>query len=260
MKKTFIAAAALLLVISCGPKKTTQELQQEFQTAAEQIMDQYKAEEISEDKAESAIVTLCAETIKKNPNDSVALMALQNCYYMMDDEKLSATMDELGKEFQENEFVQKVRKSIDARKNTAEGCMFTDFTVVQDENDPENSTVKFSDYVGQGKYVLVDFWASWCGPCKREIPNIAAVYDKYKGDNFDVLSVAVWDEVEDTAKAAEEHGVVWNQIVNAQRIPTDIYGIDGIPHIMLVGPDGTIVKRDLRGDDIEAAVKEALGL
>ena len=260
MKKTFIAAAALLLVISCGPKKTTQELQQEFQTAVEQIMDQYKAEEIGEEEAESALVTLCSETIKKNPDDSVALMALQESYYMMEDDELSATLETLGKAFQENESVQKMRKSIEARKNTAEGCMFTDFTIVQDENDPENTTVKFSDFVGQGKYILVDFWASWCGPCKREIPNIAAVYDKYKGDNFDVLSVAVWDKPEDTAKAAEEHGVIWNQITNAQRIPTDIYGIDGIPHIMLVGPDGTIVKRNLRGDDIEAAVKEALGL
>jgi thiol-disulfide isomerase/thioredoxin len=260
MKKTFIAAAALLLVFSCGPKKTTQELQQEFQDAMSQVFDQYKAEEITEDEADSTIRAISVATIKKNPNDSVALMALQNCYYLMEDEELSATIDNLGKAFQENEFVQKVRKSIEARKGTAEGCMFTDFTVIQDENDPENSTVKFSDYVGQGKYILVDFWASWCGPCKREIPNIAAVYNTYKGDNFDVLSVAVWDKPEDTAKAAEEHGVVWNQIINAQRIPTDAYGIDGIPHIMLVGPDGTIIKRNLRGEAIEAAVKEALGL
>ena len=136
--------------------------------------------------------------------------------------------------------------------------MFTDFTVLQDPKDPA-SAVKFSDFVGKGKYVLVDFWASWCGPCKREIPNIAAVYDKYKGDDFDVLSIAVWDKPEDTAKAAAEHGVVWSQIINAQKIPTDIYGIEGIPHIMLVGPDGIILKRDLRGADIEKAVAEALG-
>ena len=129
--------------------------------------------------------------------------------------------------------------------------MFTDFEV---------NGVKFSDYIGKGKYVLVDFWASWCGPCKREIPNIAAVYKKYAGENFDVLSVAVWDKVEDTKAAAKEHGVVWNQIVDAQRVPTDIYGIQGIPQIMLFGPDGTILKRDLRGEGIEAAVKEALGL
>ncbi len=260
MKKTFIAAAALLLVFSCGPKKTNQELQQEFQAANEQIMNQYQAEEISEDEAEQAVRTLCVNTIKEHSKDSVALTALQMAFMIMEDDELSASLDILSKTFPEDEFVQKVSKSFTARKSTAEGCMFTDFTVIQDENDPENSTVKFSDYVGQGKYILVDFWASWCGPCKREIPNIAAVYNTYKGDNFDVLSVAVWDKPEDTAKAAEEHGVVWNQIINAQRIPTDAYGIDGIPHIMLVGPDGTIIKRNLRGEAIEAAVKEALGL
>lgn len=139
------------------------------------------------------------------------------------------------------------------------GLAFTDFTVVQDENDPENSTVKFSDYVGKGKYILVDFWASWCGPCAREIPNIKAVYNKYKGKDFDVLSVAVWDKPEATKKAALQHGIVWKQIINAQQIPTDIYGIEGIPQIMLFGPDGTLLKKDLRGEYIEQAVKKALG-
>ncbi|MGN0188447.1 MAG: TlpA family protein disulfide reductase, partial [Candidatus Cryptobacteroides sp.] len=75
----------------------------------------------------------------------------------------------------------------------------------------------------------------------------------------DVLSVAVWDKPEDTKKAAAEHGVIWSQIINAQTIPTDIYGIQGIPQIMLFGPDGTILKRNLRGEGIEQAVKEALG-
>lgn len=137
---------------------------------------------------------------------------------------------------------------------TEEGNHFVDFTVVQDPENPEASTVKLSDYVGRGKYVLVDFWASWCGPCKKEIPNLKTVWEKYHGDDFDVLSIAVWDDVEKTKARAVEHGITWLQIVNGQDIPTDVYGIEGIPQIMLFGPDGIILKKDLRGSAIEAEV------
>ena len=143
--------------------------------------------------------------------------------------------------------------SVTAKIGTNEGAKFTDFTIQQVEGD-ESSKVSLSDYVGKGKYVLVDFWASWCGPCRREIPNIAAVYDKYAGEDFDVLGVAVWDKPEDTAAAVKELGMKWNIISNAQKVPTEIYGINGIPHIILFGPDGIILKRDLRGPAIEAEV------
>ena len=202
------------------------------------------------DATVSILKDYCFRVIKENKNDEVAIEALKAIYSDLEVEEAQAAIKLLGKKNLQNETVQKMQAQIESTLATREGCKFIDFEV---------DGVKFSDFVGKGKYVLVDFWASWCGPCKREIPNIKEVYKKYAGENFDVLSVAVWDKLEDTQAAIKSEGLTWNQIVNAQRIPTDIYGIQGIPQIMLFGPDGTILKRDLRGEGIEAAVKEALG-
>lgn len=147
-----------------------------------------------------------------------------------------------------------IAKQQEILKKTAEGAMFTDFTIEQ----PDGSKVSLSDYVGKGKYVLVDFWASWCGPCRAEIPNIKELYDKYHSKGLDVLGVAVWDKVEDTQKAIKELGIVWPQIINAQQIPTELYGIQGIPHIILFAPDGTIVARDLREEAMKEKVAEVM--
>ena len=139
-------------------------------------------------------------------------------------------------------------------KKTAEGQMFTDFTIEQ----PDGTKASLSDYVGKGKYVLVDFWASWCGPCRGEIPNIKELYDKYHAKGLDVLGVAVWDKPEDTQAAIKELGIVWPQIINAQQIPTELYGIQGIPHIILFAPDGTIAARDLRDEAMKEKVAEVM--
>jgi len=244
-------------------KETIESAKAEFQTI---YSDESKSEEermsaigVLQDKLASDVKDKAAEVIDSYPSSQAAVIALKSACNFYEPEELESALAKLEGDAAKDEFVEGLQRVVSSRKSTAAGNKFVDFTIVQDEADPDGSTVRFSDFVGCGKYVLVDFWASWCGPCKREIPNIANVYDKYKGDDFDVLSVAVWDKPEDTKAAAQAHGVIWNQIINAQSIPTDLYGIDGIPHIMLVGPDGTILNRDLRGDDIEAAVSEALG-
>jgi thiol-disulfide isomerase/thioredoxin len=135
-----------------------------------------------------------------------------------------------------------------------EGNMFKDFAV-----EYNGKTTRFSDYVGKGQYILVDFWASWCGPCRAEIPNLIKAYNKYKEKGLVVLGVAVNDKPEDTRKAIENEKIPYPQVFNSQQIATDLYGITGIPHIILFAPDGKILKRGLRGENIEKELEKIFG-
>ena len=274
----FIAASLLLAAaVGCANVPEEQALEEyntrttalvedfNSQVAALQADSTLSAEEMTAkmqeayDAVSAELVSDGLEMIRKYPSGTLAVTVLQNVANVMEENQLAEALGMLEGAALEDDYVKSLVALNNAKQATAEGKMFTDFTVVQDPADSLGSKVSLSDFVGKGKYVLVDFWASWCGPCKAEIPNIAAVYEKYKGEDFDVLSIAVWDDPADTKVSAKEHGVVWNQIINAQQVPTDLYGIEGIPHIILFGPDGTILKRNLRGEDIESAVAEALG-
>ena len=118
----------------------------------------------------------------------------------------------------------------------------------------------FDDYIAKGQYVLVDFWASWCGPCMQESPNVVNVHKNYKDKGLVVLGVLVNDELENSKTAMRKLGMEYDQVIDPENVQVKKFGITGIPHLILFGPDGKVVARGMRGPGIEAAVRQALGL
>ena len=207
-----------------------------------------------EQRAEKAALT--DSIVKANPDNLLGAVALEDLAHVDTSAFLALYRQVVTDRVRDFYLVRKAFESIELQNRTAAGKLFTDYTVVG--GNPDGTDVKLSDYVGKGKYVLVDFWASWCGPCRQEIPTIIDLYEKYNGEKFTVLGVATWDKPEDTKQAMEELGIKYPQIMTAQQAGSDAYNIEGIPEIILFAPDGTIVKRGLRGEAMVKAVEEAL--
>lgn len=185
---------------------------------------------------------------RANKDNAVGRYIFISQAYDMDIDSLKAALEKYPR-FKDSKRVAGILDAAEKRARTAVGQKFVDFEIAND------STVqRLSDYVGKGKYVLVDFWASWCGPCIRETSVIKDLYNQYGPEGLEVLGVAVWDEPDNTRAAIAKHQIPWPQIINAQTMPTDLYGITGIPHIIIFGPDGTILSRGKQGDELRADV------
>lgn len=252
---TFILEAGDITIDSMGVASGTKLNKEfdEYMTAGDSLSVAFgKAETDSARQViYDAYQELTQTAITTQAGNPIGFFAFTNLAYDLTPEELDSII-KVHPEYLEYTRIQKLQEMNNNLKATAPGTKFKDFTIEGD------STVSFSQYVGNGKFTIVDFWASWCGPCRRAMPQLKELYDKYHSKGLDVLGVAVWDKPEDTKEAIEQLGLPWPQIINAQNVPTDIYGISGIPHIMLIGPDGTIIDRNLHGDTLNNIVKRAM--
>ena len=148
-----------------------------------------------------------------------------------------------------------MRASVEGWKRQQPGVMFTDIELA----DTTGVQHKLSEYVGRGNYVLIDFWASWCGPCMREMPQVKALYDKYHAKGFDIVGLSFDRDHKNWVGAIQRKGLNWHHLSDLKYWDTlagRTYGINAIPATLLVGPDGKIVAANLHGEELAAKLKE----
>ena len=173
-------------------------------------------------------------------------------------EKAKEALEKMSSEVKQSAVGKKVQQMMSVYFALGQGVVAPDFTL----NTPEGKPVSMLEYVKGKKLVLIDFWASWCGPCREEGKNVKAIYADYKDKGFDVLGVSLDNKLDAWKKAIQDDGIEWGQVSDLQGWKTplaELYQFNGIPHLVLVDGEGRIVAKNLRGEALRAKVAEICG-
>ena len=199
---------------------------------------------------------LIMKTISENNANIFGLSLLANSWDYLDPSEILELINEIP-ENSKDEKIKKLEEKVKFSTKTAVGAPFIDFTM----KDLEGKEVKLGDYIARNKYTLVDFWASWCGPCRAEMPKIVSVYQKYNKQGFGIVSVSLDKEESKWKKAVQDLKMDWDHMSDLKGWDCQgakQYGINSIPATVLIGQDGKIVAKNLLGKELDSKLNKLL--